>query len=103
MAGESIEMRTIGEFSLPAVGVGCWSFGSKEGEYWGHREQEKTNAIVSAALKHGPITFFDTAEVSVPSPALHRPTLPPTHDVLYSARHMVGAARCERWGVGDGT
>ena len=64
MASESIEMRTIGDFSLPAVGVGCWSFGSKEGEYWGNREQAKTNEIVAAALKHGPMTFFDTAEVS---------------------------------------
>ena len=60
---ESIEMRSFGDFSLPAVGVGCWSFGSKEGDYWGHRDQDKTNAIVAAALEYGPVTFFDTAEV----------------------------------------
>ena len=28
-----------GAFEVPEIGVGCWSFGCKEGEYWGKREQ----------------------------------------------------------------
>eukprot|EP00038_Savillea_parva_P008523 m.177519 g.177519 ORF g.177519 m.177519 type:complete len:342 (+) comp14365_c0_seq1:54-1079(+) len=58
----AVEMRTIGDMTLPVVGVGCWSFGSAEGEYWGNRDQETTNEIVAAALELNPSTFFDTAE-----------------------------------------
>ena len=61
----AVEMRTIGDMTLPVVGVGCWSFGSAEGEYWGNRDQETTNEIVAAALELNPSTFFDTAEVKI--------------------------------------
>ena len=46
--GESVKMATKsaiptrrcgGAFEVPEIGVGCWSFGCKEGEYWGNREQ----------------------------------------------------------------
>jgi len=47
---------------VPAVGVGAWNFGSQEGDYWGKRDQETTNAIVAEALRHGP-ALFDCAEM----------------------------------------
>eukprot|EP00937_MAST-01D_sp_MAST-1D-sp2_P008233 g8233.t1 len=50
-----------GAFEVPVVGVGCWSFGSMEGEYWGQRDQAATDDIVKASLEYGP-AFFDTAE-----------------------------------------
>jgi len=48
--------------SVPMIGVGCWSFGSKNGEYWGERNQSDVDAIVSHALKTGKKILFDTAE-----------------------------------------
>ena len=51
-----------GKFTISAVGVGCWSMGSADGEYWGERKQEDTNAIVKAALTFGNV-YLDTAEV----------------------------------------
>jgi len=48
--------------ALPMVGVGCWSFGSKTGEYWGERNQTDIDAIVLHALKSGHRILFDTAE-----------------------------------------
>ena len=51
-----------GGFEVPEVGVGCWSFGCGEGEYWGRRDQEDVNDVCLAALEYGS-AFFDTAEV----------------------------------------
>lgn len=50
-----------GACKLPCVGVGCWSFGSNEGEYWGERKQADINDLCLAALEYGP-ALFDTAE-----------------------------------------
>lgn len=67
MSKSSIPTRSCGGangnlLTLPVVGVGSWSFGSDDGEYWGKREQTTTNEIVAAALAHGGQAFFDTAE-----------------------------------------
>jgi len=50
-----------GTFEVPVVGVGCWSFGSRQGEYWGHQPQALVADTVRAALDYGS-AFFDTAE-----------------------------------------
>ena len=50
-----------GKFTVPVVGVGTWQFGSAEGEYWGARDQEQSNAIAAKAMEKG-AAFFDCAE-----------------------------------------
>ena len=50
-----------GKFTVPVVGVGTWQFGSAEGEYWGERDQEQSNAIAAKAIEKG-AAFFDCAE-----------------------------------------
>jgi aryl-alcohol dehydrogenase-like predicted oxidoreductase len=40
--------------------IGCWSFGSEAGDYWGPQSQNEVNALVGKALDQG-INFFDTA------------------------------------------
>ena len=40
--------------------IGCWSFGSEDGGYWGEQKQSDVNALVSEALEND-INFFDTA------------------------------------------
>jgi aryl-alcohol dehydrogenase-like predicted oxidoreductase len=40
--------------------VGCWSFGSEAGDYWGQQSQDDVNTLVGKALDKG-INFFDTA------------------------------------------
>ena len=50
-----------GTFTVPAIGVGCWSFGSRRGEYWGRQPQALVADTVNAALDFG-CAFFDTAE-----------------------------------------
>lgn len=59
-----MQMRTCGssDIEISAVGIGCWSFGGGEDDYWGPQEQEKANEVVRAALDAG-INHFDTAEV----------------------------------------
>ena len=61
IAGEAA-VSTAESVSLPMIGVGCWSFGSKSGEYWGERNQEDIDEIVSYALNTGKRILFDTAE-----------------------------------------
>ncbi|MFP3904258.1 MAG: aldo/keto reductase [Armatimonadota bacterium] len=58
-----MEMRTCGksDIEISAIGVGCWSFGGGEDDYWGKQEQEKANEVVKTALDMG-ISHFDTAE-----------------------------------------
>ena len=46
---------------LPLLGVGCWSFGGGEGDYWGEQDQTSAEAVVHAALDAG-ANYFDTAE-----------------------------------------
>jgi myo-inositol catabolism protein IolS len=46
-------------FTLPVLGIGCWSFGG--GDYWGPQDQKEVNAIVHRALDCG-ANYFDTAE-----------------------------------------
>lgn len=48
--------------TIPMIGVGCWSFGSADGEYWGERKQSDVNAIVKDALSKNRSVLFDTAE-----------------------------------------
>ena len=40
--------------------IGCWSFGSEDGGYWGEQKQSDVNDLVSKALDME-INFFDTA------------------------------------------
>ncbi|MGH7997008.1 MAG: aldo/keto reductase [Opitutaceae bacterium] len=47
------------DFSLPVLGVGCFSFGG--GAYWGAQSQQDVDAVVGRALELG-ANFFDTAE-----------------------------------------
>lgn len=56
-----MEWRDCGKFGLklPALGIGCWSFGG--GEYWGPKSQHEVDAAVHRAIEHG-CPFFDTAE-----------------------------------------
>jgi myo-inositol catabolism protein IolS len=46
-------------FSLPLLGVGCWSFGG--GSYWGDQDQRDVDSVVHRALEIG-CNYFDTAE-----------------------------------------
>jgi aryl-alcohol dehydrogenase-like predicted oxidoreductase len=57
-----MELRQCGnyEVKLPALGVGCWSFGG--GDYWGPQQQTDVEAVVRRAVELG-CNFFDTAEV----------------------------------------
>lgn len=56
-----MDRRTCGNsgFTLPVLGVGCWSFGG--GDYWGAQAQQTVNAVVQRALDCG-ANYFDTAE-----------------------------------------
>jgi aryl-alcohol dehydrogenase-like predicted oxidoreductase len=46
---------------LSKLGIGSWSFGGNEEDYWGAQDQGEVEALVEAALDQG-ITYFDTAE-----------------------------------------
>lgn len=46
---------------LSRLGVGCWSFGGSEGDYWGAQDQAEVEDMVNKALDEG-VTYFDTAE-----------------------------------------
>lgn len=46
---------------LSVLGLGCWSFGGNEGDYWGEQSQKEADAIIREAVDLG-ITYFDTAE-----------------------------------------
>jgi len=46
---------------VPAVGLGCWSFGSGAEDYWGAQDQADVERVVHRAIDVG-CNFFDTAE-----------------------------------------
>jgi aryl-alcohol dehydrogenase-like predicted oxidoreductase len=48
--------------NLSRLGIGSWSFGGGEGDYWGAQDQKEVEALVETALDLG-ITYFDTAEM----------------------------------------
>lgn len=57
----TVQRRRCGNTSLelPALGVGCWSFGG--GEYWGSQDHRDVDAVVRGAIDAG-CDYFDTAE-----------------------------------------
>ncbi len=58
-----MKMRKCGasDIAVSVVGIGCWSFGGGQDDYWGQQDQQAVNEVVSAALDQG-INYFDTAE-----------------------------------------
>jgi aryl-alcohol dehydrogenase-like predicted oxidoreductase len=58
-----MEQRRCGrsELALPALGVGCWSFGGSGQDYWGAQDERDDDSVVTAALEQGAV-YFDTAE-----------------------------------------
>lgn len=59
-----MERRPCGNSGLEisVYGVGAWSFGGQEGDYWGAQEQAEVERVVHAALDMG-VNYFDTAEL----------------------------------------
>eukprot|EP01063_Lacrimia_lanifica_P007534 TRINITY_DN14814_c0_g1_i1.p1 TRINITY_DN14814_c0_g1~~TRINITY_DN14814_c0_g1_i1.p1 ORF type:complete len:347 (+),score=166.65 TRINITY_DN14814_c0_g1_i1:57-1097(+) len=57
-----METRTHAGVTLPVMCIGTWSFGCKDGEYWGAQDQSKTNEMVGMATATQGVGFFDTAE-----------------------------------------
>jgi len=59
-----MEQRPCGKsgIEISVYGVGAWSFGGGEGDYWGSQEQAEVERIVHAALDMG-VSYFDTAEL----------------------------------------
>ena len=47
---------------LPPLGLGCWSFGGGEGDYWGAQDDHAVDAILTQALEQGAV-YLDTAEM----------------------------------------
>ena len=59
-----MQMRPCGrsDLQLPVLGLGCWSFGGEEGDYWGVQDEQEVDAILTQALAHGAV-YLDTAEM----------------------------------------
>jgi myo-inositol catabolism protein IolS len=57
-----MEYRKAGDtdLTLPALGLGCWSFGG--GDYWGDSHPEQEKKLARTAVDLG-VTYFDTAEL----------------------------------------
>jgi myo-inositol catabolism protein IolS len=57
-------MRACGRsgLQLPPLGLGCWSFGGQEGDYWGAQDEGEVDAILTEALEQGAV-YLDTAEM----------------------------------------
>lgn len=53
------DARDTAGLTLPALGMGCWSFAG--GQYWGNQPREDSIRTVRAALDAG-VTLFDTSE-----------------------------------------
>jgi len=47
---------------ISVLGVGAWSFGGGEDDYWGEQDQSEVETLVNAALDMG-VNYFDTAEL----------------------------------------
>lgn len=58
-----METRTLtpSGIQLSVLGLGCWSFGGQEGDYWGPQDDREAAEIVARALDSG-VNYFDTAE-----------------------------------------
>jgi myo-inositol catabolism protein IolS len=58
-----MQMRECGKSSLKLslLGVGCWSFGGGESDYWGPQDQKDAQEVVRRAVDLG-VNYFDTAE-----------------------------------------
>jgi len=58
-----LEKRTLipSGIQLSLLGLGCWSFGGQEGDYWGPHDDREAAEIVAQALDSG-VNYFDTAE-----------------------------------------
>jgi len=59
-----MERRACGNtgLTLPVLGVGVWSFGGGEGDYWGSQDDRDATAVVDRALALG-ANYFHTAEM----------------------------------------
>ncbi|MHC4479494.1 MAG: aldo/keto reductase [Planctomycetota bacterium] len=60
MTAQTLEKRTLGKSGIPVtcIGVGLWAIG---GDQWGPTEDEKSLAMIDAALDAG-VNLFDTAD-----------------------------------------
>lgn len=58
-----METRTLtpSGIQLSILGLGCWSFGGQEGDYWGPHDDRDAAEVVAQALANG-ANYFDTAE-----------------------------------------
>lgn len=58
-----MQMRECGKtgLKLSLLGIGCWSFGGGEADYWGPQNQKDAQDVVHRAVDLG-INYFDTAE-----------------------------------------
>lgn len=59
-----MERRACGKsgIEISLLGVGAWSFGGGEDDYWGAQDQAEVERLVNTALDSG-INYFDTAEM----------------------------------------
>ena len=59
-----MQMRQCGrsDLQLPPLGLGCWSFGGEESDYWGAQDEREVDAILAQALEQGAV-YLDTAEM----------------------------------------
>jgi myo-inositol catabolism protein IolS len=64
LKGLEMQKRLFGNsgMEVSTLGIGTWSFGGKEGDYWGVQEDHDAEAIVYGALDRG-VNFFDTAPI----------------------------------------
>ena len=58
-----MQIRECGRSGLKisALGIGCWSFGGGESDYWGRQDQKDAQEVVRRAVDLG-VNYFDTAE-----------------------------------------
>jgi aryl-alcohol dehydrogenase-like predicted oxidoreductase len=58
-----MEKRRLGKSAteISVLGIGCWSFGGGDEDYWGAQDQKEVEAVVRAALDRG-VNYFDSAE-----------------------------------------
>jgi aryl-alcohol dehydrogenase-like predicted oxidoreductase len=58
-----MEKRRLGKshIEISVLGIGCWSFGGDDEDYWGLQDQRDVEAVVKMALDRG-VNYFDTAE-----------------------------------------